>query len=327
MEALLEVCKRNQSSYKLKGEEKVMIKFCMALLLSLFCYSSLATSYTRGDQTCGDFERTKRYATITAVDSLDVRLVYAMCLIVKGEAEGNRSEVNKGLSILYPLADNADNVAAAIFLADYHATGGTFRTLAGENLHTAMKYFLKTLAIIESFGNNYPTLEYLLWESDYSMELNAYLLVPELYLRMYLLGSIGDFSSRVLKSPSYKGDRDLKTHPEHNRSMVYYLERTIEHAGRCRYLRKKDHFNKDIYPRYVQICGIYQETAIILKELELKRYEIMSQSNCQDLTWEENPTCPEITLANNEVGDILDEMYKKVSDILDTLPNKMASRM
>ena len=325
MEALLEVCKRNQSSYKLKGEEKVMIKFCMALLLSLFCYSSLATSYTRGNQTCGDFERTERYATIIDVDSLAVRLVYAMCLIVKGEAVENRSEVNKGLSILYPLADDADNVAAAIFLADYHATGGTFRTIADDNLHTAMKYFLKTLAIIESFGSNYPTLKYMVWERDHSMELNAYLLVPELYLRMYYLGWIGDFSSRVLKSPSYKGDRDLKTYPEH-RSTVYYLERAIDHAGKCRYLRKKDHFNKDLYPRYVQICEIYQETAITLKELELKRHEILSQSNCQDLTLGEHPTCPEIDLSYKEVGDLLDEMYKKVSDILDTLAIKMASR-
>lgn len=190
-----------------------------------------------------------------------------------------------------------------------------------------MKYLLYTIALIKTWGDNYPPLKYMLGEEEYHMELKSYVSVPQIYLEMYLLGGIGDFSSRVLKSPSYKGDQELKTYPEHNRNTVYYLEQAIKHAGHCRSLRKKIHFNKILYPLYIEICTIYQEAAIALKEVELKRREVMSQSNCRDLTWEGNPNCPEIDLLNQEAGDLHEEAEKKVSDILEPLRGKIVSRM
>ena len=75
------------------------------------------------------------------------------------------------------------------------------------------------------------------WADDHGVRLFA-------YLAMFYRGVYGDYSVRLLNSPSYEGDRDLKTYPEYRDNTMGYINLAIEHAGDCKNLPFKKYFSK-----------------------------------------------------------------------------------
>ena len=74
---------------------------------------------------------------------VSVTLVYALCLLAKGEVTNNQYDVSKGMLILHGLANH--------WIAHYHFTGGSFKTnIADRNLDLAAHYYSRTLAIIKT---------------------------------------------------------------------------------------------------------------------------------------------------------------------------------
>ena len=277
----------------------------------------LEAFYRRGNMTCNYFEKREKDANKTIyADNVNVQLIYAFCLVVKGESTGNQSEVNKGLSMLYHFADDKDHVFANFFLAKYHFSGGAFSNkISKDGLEEATYYYLRTLAIIKTW-NNYPPLKYVVWEEDMNIELESYAGAAQVYIQMFTLAFNGDLNLRLLKSRNYKGDRDINTYPEHNKNGIYYLDRAIEHAGYCKVLRKKPHFKQELYTPFIKLCELLQEEAVAYKELELKRYEMMNQAHCRDLHGASNNTnCPEMNELVQEFLNTLEEVERRGNDI------------
>jgi len=119
------------------------------------------TVYRTGNLGCGDFEDTERQYKEQLNDPdpyVSVTLVYALCLLAKGEVTNNQDDVSKGMLILHGLADQHSNIVANYWIAHYHFTGGSFKTnIADRNLDLAAHYYSRTLAIIKTY-NNYPPL-------------------------------------------------------------------------------------------------------------------------------------------------------------------------
>ena len=87
---------------------------------------------------------------------VSVTLIYALCLLLKGEVTKNQDDVSKGMLILHGLADQHSNILANHWIAHYHFTGGSFKTnIADRNLDLAVDYYSRTLAIIKTY-NSYP---------------------------------------------------------------------------------------------------------------------------------------------------------------------------
>ena len=59
---------------------------------------------------------------------VSVTLVYALCLLLKGEVTKNQDDVSKGMLILHGLADQHSNIVANYWIAEYHLSGGSFST-------------------------------------------------------------------------------------------------------------------------------------------------------------------------------------------------------
>ncbi len=94
----------------------LMMSAAVGAMLAFGAADALAAFYRRGDMTCGYFEKREKDANKTIyADNVNVQLIYAFCLVVKGESTGNQSEVNKGLSMLYHFADDKDHVFANFF--------------------------------------------------------------------------------------------------------------------------------------------------------------------------------------------------------------------
>ena len=197
---------------------------------------------------------------------MSVTLVYALCLLLKGEVTKNQDDVSKGMLILHGLADQHSNIVANFWIAEYHSTGGSFNTnIADRNLDLAAHYYSRTLAIIKTY-NSYPPLIYSMWEKNHNIEMRTYYKLPLVYLAMFYKEVYGDYSVRLLNSPSYEGDRDLETYPEYRDNIMGYINLAIEHAGNCKNLPRKSHFRKSSAPYYIKVCAMYEEKAKLLKE-------------------------------------------------------------
>ena len=289
----------------------------IVLLLSAIAFFVFATSpgfgtkYRSGSFGCGDFEAEEK-AYMEQLNDPDpyvsVTLVYALCLLAKGEVTNNQDDVSKGMLILHGLADQHSNIVANYWIAKYHSTGGSFGTkIADRNLDLAADYYSSTLAIIKTY-NSYPPLIYSMWEKNTNIEMKSYYMLPLIYLAMFYKGVSGDYRVRLLNSPSYEGDRDLETYPEYRDNIMGYINLAIEHAGNCKNLPLKRHFKKPASPYYIKVCAMYEEKAKLLKSAYMKRQLILNQNNCKDIGSDEivSAYCPE----NDETGQkIIDTYY------------------
>ena len=159
----------------------------IVLLLSAIAFFVFATSpgfgtrYRSGSFGCGDFEAEEK-AYMEQLNDPDpyvsVTLVYALCLLAKGEVTNNQDDVSKGMLILHGLADQHSNIVANYWIEEYHSTGGSFkRKIAERNLDLAAHYYSRTLAIIKTY-NSYPPLIYSMWEKTDNIEMSTYYQLP-----------------------------------------------------------------------------------------------------------------------------------------------------
>ena len=302
-----------------------MIK--IVLLLSAIAFFVFATSpgfgtvYRTGNLGCGDFEDTERQYKEQLNDPdpyVSVTLVYALCLLAKGEVTNNQDDVSKGMLILHGLADQHSNIVANYLIAEYHLSGGSFKTnIADRNLDLAAHYYSSTLAIIKTY-NGYPPLIYSMWEQTDNIEMTAYYKLPIVYLAMFYKGVYGDYSVRLLNYPSYEGDRDLETYPEYRDNIMGYINLAIEHAGNCKNLPLKRHFEKPASPYFIKVCAMYEEKAKLLKSAYMKRQLILNQDRCKDIGSDETvfAYCPEIDEAELKIVEIYDSIFKEIKEIL-----------
>ena len=293
--------------------KKAIRKAVLLFGLSLISFSSFGTRYKTGSLECVDFEAEEQ-AYMKQLNDPDpdsyvsVILAYAVCLLVKGEITNNQEDVSKGMLILHGLAYQNSNIAANYWLAEYYFSGGDFISIADRNLDLAAHYYSNTLAIIKTH-NSYPPLIYSMWEENHNIEMTAYYSLPLVYLAMFYKGVAGDYQVRLLNSPSYEGDRDLETYPKYRDNIMDYIDLTIEHAGNCKNLHLKRHFNKSS-SYYIKICAMYEDKAKLLKEAYVKSQLILNQDSCKDIVSDETVSayCPE----NNETGQKIIDAYNSI---------------
>lgn len=264
----------------------------LLLILLFFSVVSWAEEYRRGSYVCSDeaIESINRDS-----ENLDNRYFHASCLVIKGQD-------SQGLPRLYILADHHSHLLASNFLADYLQTDGKFEdSLTHVTIDEAIKYHKRTQAIIKLMPR-YPE-PYELIEKYDQIELKSAYNAPHLYLLKYELGSAGDYSERLLQSPSYQGDRNKETYPEYNSYMRDSLNNVIRYAGECASQPQKDHFNPGRYQATVNSCRLMKELAVTLFPLEEKRQSILLLPHCQDLNEHD---CPEYYDAHTEIKELLE---------------------
>ena len=307
-----------------------IVSILSAIAFFVFVTSpGFGTVYRSGAYGCGDFEAEEK-AYMEQLNDPDpyvsVTLVYALCLLLKGEVTNNQDDVSKGMLILHGLADQHSNIVANYWIAEYHSSGGSFNTnIADRNLDLAVDYYSRTLAIIKTY-NSYPPLIYSMWEKNHNIEMKTYHFLPLVYLAMFYRGVYGDYSVRLLNSPSYEGGRDLETYPEYRHNIMGYINLAIEHAGNCKNLPLKSHFDK-FSPYYIKVCAMYEEKAKLLKEAYVKRQLILNQDRCKDIGSDETvfAYCPEIDEAELKILDTYDSIFKESKKILHPIRDSLIS--
>ena len=297
-----------------------IVSILSAIAFFVFATSpGFGTVYRTGNLGCGDFEAEEK-AYMEQLNDPDpyvsVTLVYALCLLAKGEVNNNQDDVSKGMLILHGLADQHSNIVANYWIAKYHFSGGDFKGIADRNLDLAADYYSSTLAIIKTY-NSYPPLEYFMWEATDNIEMTAYYKLPIVYLSMFYKGVSGDYRVRLLNSPSYEGDRDLEAYPEYRHNIMGYINLAIEHAGNCKNLPLKSHFDKSSSPYYIKVCAMYEEKAKLLKSAYMKRQLILNQNNCKDIGSDETvyAYCPEFYEVEQNIIDTYDSIFEESKKI------------
>ena len=164
--------------YDMERAMRKIVSILSAIAFFVFATSpSFGTVYRTGNLGCGDFEDTERQYKEQLNDPdpyVSLTLVYALCLLAKGEVTNNQDDVSRGMLILHGLADQHSNIVANYWIAEYHLSGGDFKGIADRNLDLAAKYYSRTLAIIKTY-NKYPPLEYFMWEATDNIEMNSLL--------------------------------------------------------------------------------------------------------------------------------------------------------
>jgi len=307
-------------------------KVLLFLVLSLGVTSAFATKYRSGMFGCGDFEDTEREYLDHLINPTPyheiLTLVYGNCLQIKGEVTGDQSLVSQGNSLLYDLAHDPQesNLVANYLLAEYYFTGGDFKSLSPENLDLAASYYDRAMGIINNYGSAYPTPKYIKWEETDNIEMTIYNALPRVYFEMFLYGVSGDYSLKVINSPSYKGGHDENTYPKYRDKIMSSINLAIEHARTCKNLPMKPHFDRDSH-YYIEICAMYYEKFQLLKAIEEERQVLSSQSGCQDLGSEEviETNCPEMKELGDEFIDIVNSVESEIHEILSPIQDQLAS--
>ena len=170
-----------------------------------------------------------------------------------------------------------------------------------------------TLAYINTLERNYPGLDYIFFEQAFEIEMVSYYTVPVVYLIMYTLGVIGDYNFNLLESPSYEGDRNLKTYEKFRRFTQGFIDKALYHAQGCINVPQKPYFNPNTYKVYRSVCQVIKQKTLKLKELEDERVKILGQhSNCQDLN---EINCPEYYETQQKNLDIIDEFLDESKEL------------
>lgn len=259
-------------------------------------------TYKRGVQSC-DLSIAEKYYREDPED-LSNQVLYAICLVIAGRD-------SEGVSRLYHLADYRSSVQANFFLADYLETDGRFlNPTTTENLDGAIKYYLRTLAIIDLIPT-YPELDDFFQEKNYQMHLKSLYRVPYLYLVKYKLGALGDYCTHAIASGTKKPE-NCGTYPKYNTFMRDSLNKVVEFAGDCAGMRQRRYFNQREYKATTEACGLMLELAKTLIPLEAKRQEILLQSNCENLN---KTDCPEYYETHSEIHRLREDYHKTASKI------------
>ena len=194
------------------------------------------------------------------------------------------------------IVKNQNNVKAASLIAYYIRTDGRLDGSTDENrLDEAIQAYFKVLSLID-FDPNYPYDDYIAYERESQTELNATSLVPQLYMAKFWDGAHGNYNQHLLKSPSYKGDRDLKTYPQYSPYTMDSLNKVIKFANECLALPGKPHFQRNAYIAHREACQILKVTATAIRPLEEQKLVLLAGESCKDL-----PQCPEYDELADEI--------------------------
>ncbi len=109
----------------------------------------------------------------------------------------------------------------------------------------------------------------------------------------------------------------MKTYPEYRDNIMGYIDLAIEHAGNCKNLPLKRHFDKDS-SYYIKVCAMYEEKARLLKEAYVKSQLILNQDRCKDIGSDETvfAYCPENDEAVKKIVNTYYSIFKEVKKIL-----------
>ena len=242
------------------------------LILLLFVVlpgSAWAEKYKRGHWVCSNLS--EEYYRQDP-DDLYTRSLYASCLVIKGED-------NQGLPKLYTLADQHDHIPSSFFLANYLVSDGKLSAyLTQTNIEEALKYFFRTLALID-LSPNYPGEDLDLYELDVQAELKSTFFIPMLYFQKYLVGIMNDSCKRAIPH-GYK--KECPTHQGYDTTTMDSLKKVIQYARECASLPKKRFFTEDYYQANMKACPNLEELASKLIPMEEKRQQLLERPDCQD---------------------------------------------
>lgn len=278
----------------------IFVIVCVSLSLSHWTF---ADRYTRGLYQCDSFSEAKKlYEDYPR--NVNSRMGYAHCLLTKGEDE-------EGLRILNQVVDQHNEVKAAFILAAYIETGGTFENaIDKKNINEAISAYQRVLRLI-ALDPEYPFKGNMLYEAHSQMELSSFYNIPLLFDLKYSEGANGSENSYLLKSPSYKGRRDLNTYPEYRPYTIDSLRKTIEHSDRCLSLPKKRHFNREKYTKVTTACQVMKKYALATIPLEQRRLELLAVKSCsRDIL-----QCPEYDKVANEMVALIKQSDAEMTRI------------
>ena len=303
-----------------------MKKWVLMLGVSFLSFSSFGTDYKFGSRTCENFEGIEE--DYNKYHSTDDKIMYANCLLVKGNFVGDQSLVVEGLDILRDLVgdeeslvvegvdilrdlvdegnegneENEENIIASYYYGLFYYTKGIFgNTIAKKNLNLVARHFTKTFEYIKQ--NPLYSKEYAEWEKASAIEMGVYSKLPDVYLQMYLLRLVGDF--RVLNS------EDGDTYPEYNKSATEYIDLAKTHAEECRDLPWKKHFRKNA-ELFKEVCALQRDKADDLIGIQVERQAALEKCG-EDVS---EKVCPEIHRLNKKFADKYFSIYKEANEIL-----------
>ena len=291
--------------------------YILILLFSLPSLSFAGGYYEKGNYICEDFEEAEHLHN-KYPDRVGFEIMYAECLIVKGP----KYNEDKGLAILHNVVNRYGDVGAAFTIADYERTGGTFEKRDENKINEAIDGYQKVKALIRSnpyypFPNPHIPISNSNGfhddaEAVSQRELRSHYFVPSLYFDKYKKGAKGTDNVHLLRSPSYKGRRDLNTYPDYAPYTEDSLERMIEYANDCLALPPKDHFRSPKYYRdYLNICQIYKDTAEELLPLEGQRLVLLLTESCSS----DLPKCEAHRVLKAEIVSIIKQSTSEINGI------------
>ena len=174
---------------------------------------ALANSYEKGIWTCTDFANVEQTYRSDPEDIYFIR-GYARCLVTRGQ--GN--DETRGMAMLHDLVEYSTHPArtgAAWMVANYIQTGGKLDgSIDKDNIIEAIKAYGKILFFID-LDPHYPWDGMDIYEETTQIELKSNRRIPLLYYSKFKYGAAGTHNAHKMMSPSYEGDRDLKTYPHY----------------------------------------------------------------------------------------------------------------
>ena len=284
----------------------------LACLLLTAASPAFANSYSRGNWDCGDFSSVEeRYRS--EPEDINLQIGYAGCLITRGDD-------SQGLTILHNIVDNRTErarVKAAWMVANYVDSGGTFEDTIDENsINEAIEAYGKVVFFID-LDPRYPDGNEL-YEEESQIELKSHYRLPLLYFEKFKKGAKGTDNVRLLNSPSYNGESNLRTYPEYNPYTIDSLNKIIKFSDVCLALPRKRHFNPITYVKTIAECRVLKEAATAILPLERERLALLNTDSCSyDL-----PQCSE----HQEVKSGIISIIRQANSDIDAIIQKYASQ-
>ncbi len=239
------------------------------LLLAVLPGSAWAELYERGDRGCTDSSEAEYRRDPDAIYN---RSAYAICLVIQGKD-------NEGLPELYTLADDHNYIPASYSIANYLRTDGNFdSSMTNTNIDEALKYFFRTLALIDLVPN-YPREDFNIYESVFQAELGSWIDLPLLYLEKYKRGVDTEYCKRAI-AHGYK-DTCL-IFQDYDSTTIDSLKKMRQYAGECAGLPPKRHFKHDYYQAVIGVCSLLEELASNVIPLDEKRLQVILRPDCQN---------------------------------------------
>ncbi len=277
------------------------MKIISRLIVSLLVFSWAGyangendNEYRRGNRACTDFSE---QAYKEDPEDLFHQFMQASCLVIKGQDE-------QGLPTIYHLSDHNSHIPASLFLGNYLSSDGTFTaTLTETNIDEALKYYYRTLALID-LSPNYPHYEDLHhYEYDVQAELKSLLQIPTLFAQKYRIGIMND---SCLKAVAHGYTGDCPTHHGYESLTVSSLEELLRYARECAATPRKKHHRKGYYMAVTRSCHSLEKMALDLMPLEQKRRALLLKDDCK------NPAdCPAYMSLYDKIAEIREKSMEE----------------